>query len=452
MLPLLGSGTFSSHQAIDWRVDSYNSSMTVPEQGIGFRLFSPSSTFNTSGMQTTSDPTTYLGVNGSPVLTNSGTFGFTPLVMDYWGGGAPPGIATAGYVALHWRGYWTGNSTWFLSSGINNLLSPIGWLSFSGRGFIRVRQNDVDVLSTRLNNLTIVNSSLVTLVANDKIDIYYWQLGEDWGGIVGKFVPQYSGQATAFSMIDGQYREAPVLSASIIPYSVATVFTLPQVSQVRIESTGALNSTTAIVSIPMSNVSDVSGWRLISGPRRLQYTDPITKAITTLKRGQLIKFYGGFQDEQYSRFTGRIVNFNENGGTVQIECQDFSERMARVNVQNYPDFISYETFGYFNFSDANFGQPVFGIPAYDNWPLEHAIKDLAYKAGIDPRLFFSVQLVNDVSGGALRWIGSGTTSFVKCFPVMGPWPSVALTAECWIKVQDAAITNKGAGIISYIAT
>src|SRR5438105_973443 len=396
MLATIGSGWAQNTQAIDWRVDYYDSSMSVPERGIGFRLFEPTDTFNTAGMQTSASPSNYIVTNGTPILTDATTYGLTPLVLDFWGGGAPAGISTAGFVVLHWRGYWASNINWILQSGTGGALAQVGWLSFSGKGFIRVQQNGTDIANTRLNPFGHTESILFTPATGDQIDIYYWQLGEDWGGIVGKFIPKFATQSVYTQILDAQYREAPVLSASIIPYSTATAFTLPQVVDAVLENQGNFGQTTLKFRVPLANLVDGSGWRLLSNPRRLQYTDPTIKTITTLKRSQLVKFFGGFQGEQYSRFTGRIINFNEQGGFITIECQDISERMFRRNVENYPDFISYATFGYFSGTDIS--KPVWSIPAYDNWPLEHALKDLCYRGGIDPRLFYGIQQINNING------------------------------------------------------
>src|SRR5882672_2543611 len=122
MQALLGQTAFSNTQNIDWSVQWYDSSMSVPERGIGIRLFSPLSSFTTTGMQTANNPATYLSNNGAPVLTNANTFGLTPLVMDFWRGGAPAGIATAGFAALHYRGFWTNNTNWLVQSGTGGIL------------------------------------------------------------------------------------------------------------------------------------------------------------------------------------------------------------------------------------------------------------------------------------------------------------------------------------------
>src|SRR2546429_55673 len=124
-----------------------------------------------------------------------------------------------------------------------------------GRGFVRVQLNGTDILSTRLNNLVPLYATQITPKPNDRLDVYYWQLGEDWGGIVGKYVPTQNGQADTTNVTGTQYREATVISAALVPYSVATAYTLQQVTQARFESTGNLNQSALTFNLPISNVS-----------------------------------------------------------------------------------------------------------------------------------------------------------------------------------------------------
>lgn len=395
MLPTIGSGAFSEQQVIDWRVDWYNSSMSTPEQGIGFRIFNPTTSFTTTGMQTAANPVSYINTNTTPVLTNSGTWGLTPLVLNYWGTGAPPGVTTARYVAMHWRGFVGSNTSWAFPQGTTGSV----WLSFSGMGFVRVQRNGVDILNSKLNYSTFVSSSLFTPSPGDQIDIFYWQNGDQWGGVVGSWVAQQNGQSSATTAITTpQYRESPPIAASLIPYSTATAFTLPQVMNATVEVGGPMETPTLRFSIPLINANASIGYRISNSPRKLTYTD-INGLTTTFKRRQLVKFFGGFAGEQYQRFTGHILDFNEQDGVVTVVCSGLEERMAKTNVQNYPDPISYDTFGYFKTLSTS--EPIYGITAYDNWPIEHAIKDLAYRAGIDPKLFAVQKTTNTYTGGVI---------------------------------------------------
>lgn len=391
MIPIIASGAFTSHQIIDYRIDWFDSSMSVDARGLGFRLFNPQTNFTTTSMQNAVDPTTYIG-SGTAVLTNSGTWGFSPLVSEYWGSGAPAGLTRARFVSIHWRGFAAADRSWAHTVGTTSSF----WLCFNGQGFIRVQVNGSDVLNTRLNYSTYNASTLITANTGDRIDIYYWQLGEPWGGIVGKYVVQRQGQSSSSTAItDSQYREAPVISASLFPYSTATATTLPEVMTATLEIPNPSDTASLVFTLPLSNQESSIGWKILQSPRRLRYTD-ISGNTYTLKRRQLIKFYGGFKDELYNRFTGYIHDFEESDGEIKVECQDISYRMSKVNIENYPDKNSYGSFGYFK--QFSVSEPVYDITAYDNWPLEHAIKDLCYKAGIDPKLFYSTLRVNNING------------------------------------------------------
>lgn len=135
MLPLIGSGAFDITQIIDWSVSWYDSSMTVPETGIGFRLGVPTSTFTTAGMQAAADPAGYVSSGATNVLTTWNTYGRTPSVIDFWDAGAPPGITKSRYVVYHYRGFVssTANRSWAHPTGTNSSV----WLSFAGNGYIR---------------------------------------------------------------------------------------------------------------------------------------------------------------------------------------------------------------------------------------------------------------------------------------------------------------------------
>src|SRR5207302_6927103 len=147
-------------------------------------------------------------------------------------------------------------------SGTGGILPVIGWLSFSGKGFIRVQKNGVDILNnldilnTRLNPFGHIESVLIAPATGDQFDIFYWQLGEDWGGLVGKFIPQLQGQTSSTQILDAQYREAPILAASIIPYSTATAFTLPQVVEVNVENQGNFAQSAVKFKVPLSDFAD----------------------------------------------------------------------------------------------------------------------------------------------------------------------------------------------------
>lgn len=263
-------------------------------------------------------------------------------------------------------------------------------------GIYGVQVNGSDVLSSRLDPNSFVASSLISATQNDRIDIYYWQLGEPWGGLVGNYVAQISGQSSSPTAItEAQYREAPVISASIIPFTTAPEVVLPAVLSLNIETPSPIDIPSASFTVALKDDASLSGWSLLESPRRLQYTNITGTALYTLKRRQLITADAGFEGEQYQRFYGYISGIEESDGIATISCVGYTDRLNKLNVESYPDRISYATFGYFD-QDSSVN-PIYNITAYDNWPLEHAIKDLCYRGGIDPKLFYGIRQVNNIN-------------------------------------------------------
>lgn len=385
MIPLIGSGASSTTQEIDWSVTWYDSSMSVPETGLAFRLGTPSTTFTTSGMQGAANPSTYMESNSDPVFTDgSGNWklGRTALVQNFWGSGALPGITKGRFHVLHWQGGLASDYSWY--TDIQQSLSTF-YLGFSGNGHIRVVYDGSTVLNTKLDPNAIKYTSLLTnLTAGTQVDIFYWQLGESWGGVVGKFVARQDTSVTTPS--EQQWRDAPVISASLFPASTASPVTLERIREASITVNSPTEGRKLEFTVPLREPDSSLGWTMLTSPRRLQFTDGVV--TRTLRRGTLIDFTGGFVGEQYPRFRGFIHDFEESDGIVTVECFSSDTKMAAVQVENYPDRISYSTFGYLD-SDA-VGEPVYNIQAYDFWPLEYAIQDLCYRGQMDPKLFFGI--------------------------------------------------------------
>lgn len=395
MQPLLGSGSFDTSQVIDWNIKWYDSSMTVPSTGIGFRLGVPNSTFTTAQMQATADPAGYVSSGATNTLSTWNTYGRTAAVMDYWGAGAPVGISISRFVVYHYRGFLssTAERAW---AHTQNTTSSF-WLCFAGNGYIRVQVNGSDVLNSRLNPNAVVSTSLISASEGARIDIFYWQLGESWGGLVGKYVVQQTGQSSDPNLIAlEQYRESPVITASIIPFSTANAITLPGVSTANIEVSSPTDIPSLTFTVNLKNLESTYGWELLESPRRLRYTVYGGTPTYVLKRRQLVTFEGPFEGEQYQRFYGHIDGFEENNGEVRVTCVGYLEKLAKINVENYPDKISYAAFGYF--SQDSTVEPIYNITAYDNWPLEHAIKDLCLRSGVDSKHFAVTKRTNNING------------------------------------------------------
>jgi hypothetical protein len=388
MLALIDSGTFDTEQFIDWEVLWYDSNSSVPESGLGFRMGELASTFTTSGMAAAANPATYMEANSTPIITDDGStwkYGRAPLVSEYWESGAPPGVTIARRNVLHWRGSLASDLTWL--EGTTSF-----WIGIAGSGNVRVVYDGSTVLNTTLETDSVSYTSLLAGGTGKQLDIYYWQVGEAWGGIVAKYVPQTAKTDTAATI--EEYREAPVVSASIFPYTSAAI---PEVLEKVEKATLVVDQPTApsrmVFDLPLAGPDETTGWFIAgTAPRTIIYK---TVDVTdfTMKRGHLVKLRGGFQNELYDRFTGYIDDFQERSGTITVECVSLDARMGVVHVENFPDRISYATFGYFDHELIN--SPVQDIPAYDAWPLEHTIKDLCYKSKLDPKLFYGNRQFNN---------------------------------------------------------
>ncbi len=389
MLPLISSGVYDTHQNINWEVAWWNSSMGVPETGIGFKLGTIASTFTTAGMQGAADPEVYMEANSTPVFTDGGgawKFGREALVHDFWEAGAPPGVTTAGAAVIHWQGDVASGITWLSDS-------EDFFLSFAGNGHILVEKDGTQILDSELEPDAIVTTPLINSGSvSPTIDIYYWQANKSWGGVVGKFVPKISD--THITVTDQQHREAPVISASLLPKSTASRTVLAQVKDVNLSARSPTDFTEAVFTLNLKDSLSNIGWQLLSSPRRLLYDDGAS--VITLKRGQLIEVRAGFKNELYDRFRGFIHEFAESNGTITVTCRSMEAKMSFTQVENYPDRLSYGTFGYFNRTGTS--EPIFNINAYDFWPLEYAIQDLCYKARLDSKLFYGKRQFADVSG------------------------------------------------------
>jgi hypothetical protein len=387
MLPLIDSGTLEQFQEIDWYIQHYETTMTVPMEGIGFRIGTPTSGFTTAGIQASGTPITYMENNSTPVFTDGAgdwKYGRSPLVIDFWESGAPLGVTRARYAVMHWRGALDSSIEDWIGHGTGQY-----WLGFSGNGHIRIDKDGSSILNARLVPDDFVYTSIINGTGNT-YDVFYWQLGEPWGGFVGKCIPQTHDALTAPTV--QEYREAPVLGASIIPYSASPTATiLPRIKSAELNVSGANNTTQLSFTIPLSLTGSSTGWTLLNTPRRLDYT--LGGTAVTLKRGELIELYGGFKNETYPRFRGKIVDFLETDEIATVQCESIEAQLAAVHVENYPDKISYSTFGYFKTETSS--EPIYHVPAYDAWPLEYAVQDLCYRGNMDPSLFYGAQQMEE---------------------------------------------------------
>lgn len=131
--------------------------------------------------------------------------------------------------------------------------------------------------------------------------------------------------------------------------------------------------------------------------------DPIT---IELKRQRMLRLIGGFKrwdntEEAYSIFTGFIDDFEgAGGGEVTVHLVGIEQRLVDQHVKNYPDLMSYMAAGFTRLSGTI--EPVFPLPAYDNWPLELAIRDMLVRCGVDESRTRAPLLVPQADGGAIE--------------------------------------------------
>lgn len=333
-------------------------------------------------------------------------------VLEYWGGGAPAwyGVTQRQRMGLHWTGVFRGVSgrSWFSANAAETLT-----LALAGNGYVRVVRTSGAVATEVLLNgsagvqlsetdyLTdgYVVSEPITLAAGDTLDIYYVQNGELWGGLVVK-------AALGSAPTEAELRDAPVLGCGLFDSGVQpTKQTLGAWAEIEVnhELNGAA---TATINLPLINPKAHDGfgyeWRRGSDgddPGVLVYWDGGVEQFT-MRRGALIQVDGGLVDEQYRLFTGFIDDFESpSDGRTVIRCVGFEYRALKASVKNEPDEISYMTWGYRKQRGTT--EPVFGVPAYDNWQLEHAVQDVLVRAGIDSSRFAAPLLATRADGSSV---------------------------------------------------
>ena len=414
--PLLpNSRTFESDQKINFRAFYWDTTTTAvrlgPSQGANqYKAFGTGLEFALFSLRDTSfNPTSaadYEAAMGDSARTLSslgydtgGNYrtGVIPNIYSYWGAGAPVGASTAKQVILKYSGY------------VQGATGPVT-LVFAGQGHIHVVHTPVSTgvpvvlvsgdvrepiphASTEGVTASVIKNdwgyqftAAVTFAAGDKLDIYYHQNGEPWGGIAAKIIP---GAATTNSdAFLTELREAPVLGVSFMAKESTS---LPETEIPYITDMSAKQAVGAVaemvIKVALTTAGSGDGFRVATVNGEDVLIDN-ANALTVLKKGRLIHFEGGFRtptgaDELYPRFTGYIEDiFPEAGGDeAVIQCRTFDGRLADVFDENNPDRLAYHAAGYILREQS--AEPVFGIPAYDNWSVEVILADLFARAGID---------------------------------------------------------------------
>jgi len=110
-----------------------------------------------------------------------------------------------------------------------------------------------------------------------------------------------------------------------------------------------------------------------------------------LRANRVVHLEGGFvrpdgTEEVYPRFTGKIdrIEIADDRQTARLICRSIEAMTTEVFDENLPDRLAYHANGYV--LRQPLGEPVFGVPTFDAWPLELAIQECCYRSGIDPVL------------------------------------------------------------------
>lgn len=422
-----GSAMFSPDQQVGYEVDYWETPYTPLQSDIASAgiIMNTAEPF-TNGPWTLAADLQAAGSGAAAVTAfNNAAFNH-PIVngrwshmMDYWAGGAPGwfGASQVGQFAVHFTGFLRSATAraWF--AGGDSI--PIT-IAFAGNGYFRIDKNGTNIYSGKFTeqqylqggtnqagaqvNAGLQFASLGNCTTGDQIDFYYVESPKDlWGGYVFKAI---YGDVSNLLSIDQQTiaQVAPVIGCGLFDDNAPpTKQVLTHISQVQVVSQNG-SASEAIIVVPIFNTqrNDGTGWEYHRGsstdPGYLRHwTNGIMDA--TVKRGRVIRakqLLG--TTESYTIFTGYIDDFDDSAsGNVQIKCIGFERRLLDTADKNYPDRIDYMSRGYTHRLGAT--APVYSLPALDNWPMEWALENLCYRAGIDSSRFV-VPLRVAVSTGA----------------------------------------------------
>jgi len=377
MRPLYSSKTFSGNQEVTWTVTVYETPHTVASKGIIYRPATPTSTFGDSidfSTATVTQMHTHFDSNTSAGIKDSNgdeIYGRVPVIYDYWGTQAPLGVYTAGQVALRYKGYVKTAGDYglgFFGNGNVKVFVNSGVLSLNGNNYKRFSET-----------APAYTTSLSTYAEGDQIDIFYWGKALDWGGL-GARVWTNSGAASASGIDWELMRDQDILSASWMDDDVTVVSTnLYEATQVDIEHADGQISTCRIP-VVLGGDNDIMGWQYDHVNKYLSRINDTQK----IKRGYLVKVTGGYTGEAHPQFTGHVVDIEPGKGIATIVCESVEGRLTNQMSENLPDRLSYAINGYYE--RVGVSNPAFGVPAYDHWPYELALKDMLTRAWIDSSL------------------------------------------------------------------
>lgn len=404
---------FDRDQTPYFQLDYWNTTMTYPSAGVEYAVFDLLDlTFAATGKSTIEGFLTRENTPASRKL--SSVFGYAsasqgaayntgvvPSMYGYWGAGAPLGAKNAKQCLVKWSGYVkTAGTVTFAFAGNGKLRAyrtRSGVTTTLVEGTLHEPTDDINVNSTTpadLGYLTATN----TVAVGDQIEIYYIHSGEAWGGLCVKAIPG-TASSTLLTFLD-QLRDAPVVSASFIGKEssganlASSVIPYVDHAELNVEKGGI---PTLDVHVPLSSSDYTQGFIVSKDSGGGTFLTDRAAGAMTIKAGRRIKLRAGYAHatsftggtgaggniEEYPRFTGYIEDIvvDPKEAMATLKCRNFSGCLEETFDEGYPHRLSYLSNGYVWREFV--GDPVWPIPAFDAWPLETAIAELCYQAGVD---------------------------------------------------------------------
>jgi hypothetical protein len=421
-----GSQAFQSDQTLVHSVTYYDTPFTVLHNGIASNGLildvreplptdnwkSYYDTLNALGGSNTAASTAFASV-GRALVSD----GRADCIQDYWAGGAPSewGVTQNGRVAVHFQAIMRSvqGRSWFSSD-----TAPTLFLAAAGEGLMRIEAVISGTRTQIFHGILSEKSFLalgfglsaeVALAEGDSLDIYYVQGAKEiWGGFVVKAV--LGSKDSDDSVNQANAAAAWPISCGLMddgtPPTPVTLHTYETIDTVRTKQAAS----TASVVVPLINtqMSDGSGWEWSDPTLTLKDADT---TVATLERKRLIQIAMGVGEENLEVFTGFIDDFDDSEqGQVTIACLGFETRLIEQFDKQYPDRISYMGRGYRSLLGAT--EPVYPVPAFDNWPMEWAISEMLVRRGIDPAQLTAPRVV-PLSDGTEVTVTYGTETFSK---------------------------------------
>jgi hypothetical protein len=315
--------------------------------------------------------------------------GVVPNVYMYWGSGAPPGASRARQVLLRFSGV--------IPESINTVT-----LVACGQGTVQIYRNGALVVGGKLtepraraarSGLTFptiktelgyqFNETPINFSAGDAVDIYYWHNGESWGGFGLKAI---IGAVTPTTFLS-RLRDAAVVGTSLLPASVTPISAqaMPYLIDAKL-SLGRRKIPQLTLTVLLTSSDEPTGYRL-SRSQGVKVLRDNANPSFTIQRGRMMHLRAGTTlvdgtSDLYPRYVWVIRDIEQqSSGEATITCEGIQSRLADQYDENFPDFLDYHMFGFCLREGAT--EPVFGVNALDNWPLEYATALLCYRAGID---------------------------------------------------------------------